>query len=100
MIRLTTPLLEFELPFSTGEISILNIAFKQRGRVVLEKGLSDVELQKTVLLLKLTQEDTEKLIGDEYMNIQLRCVLFGDEAIASDPIETYVDDVLKDGVLK
>ena len=54
MIRLTTPLLEFELPFDAGDISILNIAFDQCGDVVLEKELADVKLQENKLLLKLT----------------------------------------------
>ena len=58
MFRGTTPILQFNLPFSVSNISKLYITGKQYDVVVLEKDLSDCIVNDTSVSLKLTQEET------------------------------------------
>lgn len=61
MIRGTTPMLEFALPFDTSLIAEMYITITQNGVTMLEKTLSDCNCSGTLVSLTLTQEDTLKL---------------------------------------
>lgn len=100
MRRGTTPILTFDVPFAVDNVKALNIAFSQCGEVILEKELADCVIQETSLAVKLSQADTLKLKGWEYVDIQIRAVMQDDSATASDIIRTFVEDILKDGEIK
>lgn len=100
MIRGTTPTLEFELPFSSDEISICSIALSQRDEVVVEKKLEDCQTDGNMLRCTLTEKETLLLdcdYGVVEIQVRLKC---GNRALASDIIQMSVGRILKDGCLE
>lgn len=98
MYRGTTPTLVFTLPFDAGKISVLNIAFAQDRKVVLEKTLGDCQISGEQISVKLTEADTLKFSHESILEIQMRCVYDGNR-MASDIIHATVERILKDGCL-
>lgn len=101
MIRGTTPMLEFTLPFDTSLIAEMYITITQNGVTMLEKNLSDCNCFGTLVSLALTQEDTlrleQKPHTDGEMQIRVRTV--AGEALASNIMSISVGRILKDGVI-
>ena len=105
MIRGTTPTLSIKLnqavPFDT-----LYVTFAQGEKIVLERNLSQVDVEttidETVISLTLTQEDTLELKTDQPVFVQIRGKV-GDTAYAtavSDPSMRFrVQDILKKGTI-
>lgn len=84
-----------------SDISALYITYSQGEKVIVDKSIQDITIsaEKTLIVsLKLTQEDTLKFIKGN-VEIQIRLKTKGGEALASKPINTYVDKILKDGVI-
>ena len=99
MIRGTTQTLTFTLPIQADTITLLNIAFSQRRRIVFEKRLADVETYENTIKVTLREAETLKLMSDgSDVEIQLR-VGVGDVRLASEIFRVSVDRVLKDGLL-
>lgn len=99
MFRGTTPILQFNLPFSVSNISKLYITGKQYDVVVLEKDLSDCILNDTSVSLKLTQEETLKLQPNRRITMQIRVKTHDGTALASQKFECDVKDILREGVI-
>lgn len=99
MIRGTTPTLQFKLPFETSLLSAVYITFAQNEKAVIEKELHDCTAEGRTLTLRLTQEDTLKLVHSANVAIQLRAKTNAGEALASNIITTSVYKILKDGVI-
>ena len=97
MYRGTTPKLVFTLPFDTNLIDKAYITFFQKDRQAIEKDLSACEIKESKLILKLSQQDTLKLVSKIPVQIQVRALLTDGSAVASTVIEKNVQDVLKDG---
>ena len=99
MIRGTTPTLTFTLPIQADTITLLNIAFSQRRRIVFEKSLDDVETYDNTIKVTLSEAETLKLMSDgSDVEIQLR-VGVGDVRLASKIFRDSVDRLIKDGLL-
>ena len=108
MRRGTTPTLIFTLPFLTDNITKLNISFEQKGKLVLQKDISDVEKHDYNIELTLTEKDTLAFkqndsistTSDEpsYAFVQIRCQI-EDEVYASNVVKIQVGRIIKDGVL-
>ena len=99
MRRGTTPTLTFALPFEVSELDAYWITISQRyENIRVDKDDSDCTSSGSTITLQLSQEDTLKLIADKPVYIQIRA-LMDDDAIASEIIETTVEDVLKEGVI-
>lgn len=99
MIRGTTPTLIFELPFEVAVLSQAWITLSQNNNEVLTKELSDCEADGNTLTVRLTQEDTLKLQGNTYTQMQIRCKHIDGTAFASNIIEDFTEKILKDGVI-
>lgn len=99
MRRGTTTTLGFKIPFDTGEITILNISFEQKGQIVLEKTLTDCVLNSDSILCPLSESDTLKLMGSTHVKIQLRVKKTNGDVIASDIMNGFVERIIKDGEL-
>lgn len=99
MIRGTTPLLEFTLPFETSLLAEAWVTLAQNEEVVLNKELEMCNCNGCTLSLKLTQEETLKLDCDCKTEIQVRVRTLEGEALASDIIKVGTDRILKDGVI-
>lgn len=101
MIRGTTPVLEFTLPFDTSLIAEMYITLTQNGTTTLEKTLSDCNCSGTSVSLTLTQEDTLGLRQQPRSQgeMQIRVRTTAGEALASDIMSVHVGRILKEGVI-
>lgn len=99
MIRGTTPLLEFTLPFETSLLAEAWVTLSQNKEVVLNKKLDMCKCEGCILSVKLTQEETLLLNCDCNTEIQVRVRTLEGEALASDIIRVGTDRILKDGVI-
>lgn len=103
MIRGTTPVLEFELPFDTELISEAYVTISQNRKAVLEKNFAECIHSGKLLKVNLSQEDTLKLESccspSPRAEIQIRVRTKAGEALASDIITVHVGRILKDGVI-
>ena len=98
MVRGTTPENIFKLPFILDDVKSLYVTYSQGNTVVLDKAIDDVIIDGNTITVKLTQEDTLKF-SNAQVNIQIRFKTNQGKAMASNIISTYVNNVLKDGVI-
>lgn len=99
MIRGTTPLLEFTLPFETSLLAEAWVTLAQNEEVVLNKELEMCECDGCILSVKLTQEETLLLDCNCKTEIQVRVRTHAGDALASDIIKVGTERILKDGVI-
>ena len=99
MIRGTTPTLEFKLPFDTDILAEAWVTMAQKGKVVLDKQLSECQCEGNVLTVKLSQEETLDLKCNCLTEIQIRIRTIDGNALASDIMSVSPDRILKDGVI-
>jgi len=97
MKRGTTPTFTFTLPYETEDITKLNLCFVQRGNICLEKGLSDMTLEGKKAEYAMTESETLALKPGQ-LKMQIR-IGFTNKRMVSQVITTYVEDIMKDGVL-
>lgn len=102
MKRATTVTHTFSLPFSyVAYISKVLITYKQRNEIVFTKDENQIEVRNDKdILVKLSQEDTKQFLPNIPVKIEIRALTLGGDAIASDIIETRVENVLNDEVLQ
>ena len=94
-----TPRHTFTVPFSTGLIKELKITYAQDNKTVLEKYLADCEVEENSVSYSLTQEETLKLADCCEIEMQIRLRTTNGEALASQIIKAFVEEILKDGVI-
>ena len=99
MTRGTTPLLAFRVGFDTSEISKLYITISQYRKKVIEKDISNCQINGNMITTRLTQEDTLKLTPDILVEVQMRCLLDDGNAIASNIISCPAGRILKEGAI-
>lgn len=103
IIRGTTPIITFTLPFSFDLVDEIWFTMSQRGREVLTKEREDMRVDGPEngprVFVKLTQQDTLLLDEKQKVDIQVRIRTTGGDAIASHVARTTVDQILKDGVI-
>lgn len=100
MIRGTTPLHTFRLTFDAEFISKVRILYAQNDTVVLAKETKDCNLEGSAIKVKLTQEDTLAFDSQYPVEIQVRVLLTGGDALASKPKKVTVERCLDNEVLK
>ena len=100
MIRGTTPTHTFQLPFGTETIKTIQIAYAQNGNEKLTKGNADCTFEGNVVTCKLTQEDTFKFAHGECVEVQVRVLTLGNDALASRVMRVHCNECLSDEVLK
>lgn len=97
MIRGTTPLLEFGLPFSTDIIKEAWLTFSQFNKEVFTIEDEALTMEGSLISVKLTQEQTLLLSQNSALEIQIRILTNNGDALASNIIRTDVGRILKDG---
>lgn len=99
MIRGTTPTLTFTTPYTANQIDSGYVTFKQLGRTVLEVLLSDesVTIEDYLISLNLTQKQTLRFMQNTKCRIQIRAILNGGKAVASNIVEDSIEEILKEG---
>lgn len=101
MRRGTTPTLTFTTPYAAENIVNGYITFNQRGTTVLEKQIpgDGVTVNDNSIALELTQEETLLFTANMSMpaQAQIRLLLQGGTATASNIVEIPICAILKDG---
>ena len=97
MIRGTTPLHTFTIPFDTGLIDRVRVIYSQNGQPVLKK--DNCTLDGNLIKVKLTQEDTLSFTASYPVDIQVRVVLHDGEALVSSINKVSVEKCLENEVL-
>lgn len=98
MYRATTPKHTFKLPMDTSLIDALIISYAQRGKVIFEKRIEDVDMEGDTITVTLTQEETNLFSKNNMAQVQLR-VKVGGYVHASEIMEIKVNNVLNDEVM-
>lgn len=63
MIRGTTPTHTFGLPISKEDIKNITVTYKQDDRIIVEKGIDDVEIIGNKVKVTLTQQETLRFVA-------------------------------------
>lgn len=99
MRRGTSPTLTFTTPYAAENILSGYITFEQRGAIVVDIALNDpnVTINDNSISVNLTQEQTLALTTADVCKIQIRALLIGGKAVASNIVQDTVCPILKDG---
>ena len=84
-----TDIQQFTIPFPASDVGSVLISYKQRGRVLLEKTVTETEAVDDFackVTLALTQAETLAFANYEDITIQLNVKSTGGERISSTPI--------------
>lgn len=99
MIRGTTPTHIFTLPFETKLISNIRIIYTQGGERILVKEIGDCQLDGSTVTVRLTQEETFRFDCNKYVEIQVRALTHGGDALNSEIYKTSVERCLDTEVI-
>lgn len=100
MRRGTTPTHTFTLPLDASGIKTAQVTYAQAGRVVLTKQTPDIAVEENSVSYKLTQEETLLFNASERVELQIRLLTMGGDALASSIISIGVERILNDEVLE
>lgn len=95
MHRGTTPTNIFRTDVDLTNASVLFITYKQNGKVVLEKSIDDVAIEKDTIMVRLSQRET-LLFSEGIVTIQIRAKFQDGSVIASSLIRTNAREILKE----
>ena len=100
MIQGTTPTHHFNIPLDPSIIQRIQVTYAQQGNVLLVKTDADGQMEDGTLQVKLTQDET--LLFDEFssVQIQVRVLTTGGDALASEVIRVPCGAVLDKEVLE
>lgn len=100
MIRGTTPIHTFELPFDVATISDVRVIYYQDGEVILWRDAAECELEGNKITIRLTQEETFSFdCAKGYVYIQLRVRTVEGDVLASNEIRVEVKRCLDNEVM-
>lgn len=99
MIRGTTPTHVYTLPLDTADIKKIRIIYKQVGRELVQKTEDDCELSGNTATVKLTQQETLMFNSGANVEIQVRVLTTGNDALASTVISVHAGRCLSEEVL-
>lgn len=99
MFKGTTPTHIFNVSIDTTLIKEVKIIYSQRDKEVLSKRIGDCTIEKGVIKVRLSQEDTFLFEGNTVVTIQIRVLTTGGDALISEPIMISVGKCLDNEVL-
>ena len=97
--RATTPTHSFVLDIDPSLISKILITYSQNNSEVLSKREDEITLDENVAKVKFSQEDTNLFEAGVGIEIQVRVLTTGGDALASDIFKKSCRQVLNDEVL-
>lgn len=100
MIRGTTPQHTFTLPLDPDLISEIRIIYAQGGVKMFVKELADGVIDGQKLVMRLTQQETLSLDHSMPVEVQMRILTVGNDALASKPKALPVDMLLENEVME
>lgn len=101
MIRGTTPTLIFKTPYTADQIELGYITFARKGVVFMDIPFTDgrISVDDYCVLLTFSQTDTLQFNSRTVYEVQLRILLEGGTAVASNILTLPVDSILKNGLI-
>lgn len=84
MRRGTTPTHTFTLPIDAASITKLRITYVQDGEIVLTKTEKNAQMDGSTVKVKLTQAETLSFNNERMVEIQLKVLTTGGDALVSD----------------
>lgn len=99
IIRGTTPTNIFNVNVDLTDAEDIIISYAQKGNVVINKFIEDIDITEEALITTLTQTETLKLDAAYNVEIQIRALFDDGTAIASDIISVDVGKILYEGVI-
>lgn len=97
--RGTTPTHEFVIPFETDIIATLRISYVQDDEELIVKREGECNLADKTISVTLTQEETFKFDCEKPVEVQIRILTKGGEALGNDIIYLGVGKSLNNEVL-
>ena len=95
-----TPRHTFTVPFKTDLIKELKITYAQNKKTVLEKYLADCEVEENSVSYSLTQEETFLFDSNAMVEVQVRVLTMGGDAMTSNIHTIRAERCLDREVLK
>jgi hypothetical protein len=89
----------FALGIDAGLIKDLRVIYVQQGLVLVKKGLSDCTANGSEVTVKLTQAESLRFDANKAVEIQVRVLTTGGDALASDIICVTVEECLDNEVM-
>ena len=99
MYRGSTPTLVFNLPIEADQLETAYVTVVQLGRPIIDKPLAECEADGTALRVRLTQEETLKMIDKTQAKVQFRGKTITGDVIISAIFEVMPEQILHDGVI-
>lgn len=99
MRRATTPVHKFKFPTDPTAFEKILITYGQNGKKIFELNERDLTFEEYTVSAKLSQEETNMLDARFPVQIQLRGVTQGGNAVASKIFEVPIGEVLNDDIL-
>lgn len=99
MIRGTTPTHIFETDLSTENLKNIQIVYVQGRKIVVEKRYRDCTLDGKKITIRLSQEETLLFDSSQSVEVQLRVLTNGGDALASRIMRVHCRECLSDEVL-
>lgn len=99
LIRGTTPTYQFELPFQINLIKTAFVTFAQGEQIIVNRELTECQCEVNTLEITLTQKETLAFNTNDPIQIQIRVLDKGENALASEIWTEFAEDVLYEGVL-
>ena len=81
----TTPTHIFNVPLSASEIAEVRVLYSQNDKLLVTKTTDDCTIQDEQISVTLTQEDTFLFDADKFVEIQIRVLTPGGNALGSIP---------------
>ena len=100
MIQGTTPTHKFNMQIDPAIIKSLSIAYSQHGDVVLKKELKDCTVSGNSVSVKLTQAETLAFNENANVQLQVRVLTNGGDALASRIMQVPIHMILDKVVLE
>lgn len=95
----TTPTHTFEVEFDVSLISKVRVLYSQDDEIKITKTQDDCVLKDNIIEVTLTQEDTFKLDHSKNVEIQIRVLTTGNDALSSIPYKVGIIKCLETEVL-
>lgn len=100
MIRGTTPIHTYDIPFDVSLIADLRVSYAQNGKEVVVKKKEDVTLDGNTITVELSQAETFLFdCGKRVVDIQVRVLTVNGDALCSNVMTMQVEKCLNNEVL-
>lgn len=99
VIRGTTPVHHFDLPYPQEIVNDIRLSYCQKGKAIITKTINDCNLEDNIITVELTQKDTLSLLPNKTVLVELRVQLADNSVVSNDqPIELRVIDTVNEEV--